>query len=135
VGRIVGGDLPADIQAAFESLPQIAVNTDAVHRLFDRVEIGRFLLSALIALGAGRPPPDRDYTHHLARSAMPVNGGQRHVLLSVSAAPLPVLAARRQRSAMTARRAAVTHAYAFQPLSRGRGPRVSYRASDTFRPR
>ena len=59
-GWIVCGDAPAEIQAAFKSLPAMLVNRADVHHLFDRVEIGRFLLAALVAVAARRPPP-RDY--------------------------------------------------------------------------
>jgi glycosyltransferase involved in cell wall biosynthesis len=75
-GRIVRGDAPAEIQAAFESLPAVSVNRTDVHHLFDRVEIGGFLLAALVAVASRRPPP-RDYYegHAHAREARSDSAG------------------------------------------------------------
>jgi hypothetical protein len=53
----VRGDRPRDILAAFEALSDLRVNTAAVHRVLDRLETGRFLLSVLVAVGAGENPP------------------------------------------------------------------------------
>jgi hypothetical protein len=61
----VCGDAPAEIQAAFESLPAMRVNRADVHHLFDRVEIGRFLLTAFVAVAARRSPPLNYYEYYV----------------------------------------------------------------------
>jgi glycosyltransferase involved in cell wall biosynthesis len=66
-GRIVHGDRPAEIQAAFESLEDDKVNTADVRRLLDRLETGRFVLSVVIAVAAGQPPSRSYYEGHMGR--------------------------------------------------------------------
>ena len=75
VGTIVDGDSPSAIQAGFEALADDCVDIDAVRHCLDRREIGRCLLSALVAIAAGLPParsygPDRPASsknpHHCA---------------------------------------------------------------------
>jgi glycosyltransferase involved in cell wall biosynthesis len=55
-GRVVHGDTPSEIQAAYESLPEQTVDTDDVHHLLDRMETGRFLMSVLLAFARGEQP-------------------------------------------------------------------------------
>jgi glycosyltransferase involved in cell wall biosynthesis len=76
-GTIIDADSPADVQAAFESLLETSVDSAAVHRLFDRVEVGRFLLAALVAVGAGRQPPHSYYTHYVTRSTGSLSPGRQ----------------------------------------------------------
>jgi glycosyltransferase involved in cell wall biosynthesis len=68
-GTIVSGDDPSEIQSAFESLPEDEGAAELARRLFDRKEVGRFLVSVLLDLGSGRRPTERDYYSQFERSA------------------------------------------------------------------
>jgi glycosyltransferase involved in cell wall biosynthesis len=70
-GKVVDGGRPAEIQAAFDSLAGKTVNIDDVHRVLDRMETGRFLLSVLVALGTGRQPPRSYYDQQIGTSPNP----------------------------------------------------------------
>ena len=68
-GKVVHGDRPSEIQAAFDSLGAQKMNTDDVHRLLNRVETGRFVLSVLVAVGAGQHAPRSYFNEHTAHAA------------------------------------------------------------------
>jgi glycosyltransferase involved in cell wall biosynthesis len=70
-GKVVRGDRPAEIQAAFESLAEETVDTKKVHQLLNRGETGRFLLSVLVTLGAGQRPHSNYFDQPLESTVDP----------------------------------------------------------------